>query len=69
MRHIDLEVMDPQQCQETLKNKFPYAVENYSPNTLCGVSKNDQCLVSKINFSAISKNIIFFVYRSTMAVP
>ncbi|EFA05743.2 serine protease H164 [Tribolium castaneum] len=45
MHSINVNVMDNQQCQETLKSKFQHAVGNHSPNTLCGYSDIDQCKV------------------------
>ncbi|XP_044261254.1 proteoglycan 4-like [Tribolium madens] len=45
MHSINVNVMDNQQCQETLKSKFQHAVGNHSPNTLCGYSNIDQCKV------------------------
>lgn len=45
MHRIDIKVMDTQQCQKTLAEKFTESLPNYSPNTLCGFSDINQCKV------------------------
>ncbi|KAG5875826.1 hypothetical protein JTB14_017257 [Gonioctena quinquepunctata] len=45
MHHIDVKIMDNQQCQQTLAERFQDSVQNYSPNTLCGYSDISQCRV------------------------
>nr|XP_023020675.1 mediator of DNA damage checkpoint protein 1-like [Leptinotarsa decemlineata] len=45
MHHIDVKIMDPQQCQQTLSERFQDSVQHYSSNTLCGYSDIDQCKV------------------------
>ncbi|XP_049824987.1 uncharacterized protein LOC109605766 isoform X2 [Aethina tumida] len=45
MHAIDVKIMDSQQCEQTLKEKFAESVQHYSPNTLCGFSNIDQCKV------------------------
>lgn len=45
MHHIDVKVMDTQQCQQTLTEKFSDSLPKYNSNTLCGFSNIDQCKV------------------------
>lgn len=45
MRHIDLNVMDPAQCEQTLNERYRTLAPHYNQNTLCGYSDNDQCKV------------------------
>lgn len=48
MHHINVNVLDSQQCQQTLQQNFQSSVENVGPSTLCGVSDIDQCRVREI---------------------
>ncbi|KAL3272114.1 hypothetical protein HHI36_022577 [Cryptolaemus montrouzieri] len=45
MRSIGVNIMDNEQCRETLSNTYQQMMPNYSPNTLCGFSDHDQCKV------------------------
>ncbi|KAJ8958027.1 hypothetical protein NQ318_002031 [Aromia moschata] len=45
MHHIDVALMDGQECQQTLTQKSQNALQLYNPTTLCGVSNTDHCKV------------------------
>lgn len=45
MRAVDVNVMEPAQCEETLQSKYQTLLPHYNQNTLCGYSDNDQCKV------------------------
>lgn len=45
MHAIDVNVLDGQQCQETLQSKYQHVLGHYNANTICGFSKIDQCQV------------------------
>lgn len=45
MHHIDVKIMDGEQCKQTLADKFTDSLPNHSANTLCGFSDVDQCKV------------------------
>lgn len=45
MHSIDIDVLDGNQCKQTLSSKYKDSLQHYTPNTICGFSKNDQCEV------------------------
>ncbi|KAK9874462.1 hypothetical protein WA026_002803, partial [Henosepilachna vigintioctopunctata] len=45
MRSIKVDIMETDQCKDTLGNNYQEMMPNYSPNTLCGFSAQDQCKV------------------------
>ncbi|XP_045465843.1 probable serine/threonine-protein kinase nek3 [Harmonia axyridis] len=45
MRSVGVNIMDNEQCRDTLRSTYQDMMPNYSPNTLCGFSEKDQCKV------------------------
>ncbi|KAF2905805.1 hypothetical protein ILUMI_00373 [Ignelater luminosus] len=46
MRSIDVNILDNNQCSNTLNSKYQHVLQHYSPeNTICAYSSKDQCKV------------------------
>lgn len=58
MHSIGVNVLDAQQCQQTLNTKYQDVLQHYNPNTICGFSKVDQCLVSFLLHTLISLSLL-----------